>query len=76
MSFAKVLFSLSIVLLILSNEALGINVILKEEEIEYAVEKGEELYLISDETFVESATAWADVGIAESKFGFDFAISV
>ena len=42
MSFAKILFSLSIVLLILSNEALGINVILKEEEIEYAVKKGEE----------------------------------
>jgi hypothetical protein len=42
MSFTKILFSLSIVLLILSNEALGINVILKNEEIEYAVEKGEE----------------------------------
>jgi hypothetical protein len=42
MSFTKILFSLSIVLLILSNEALGINVILKDEEIEYAVEKGEE----------------------------------
>ena len=42
MSFAKILFSLSIVFLILSKEALGINVMLKEEEIEYAVKKGEE----------------------------------
>ncbi|MBC8551211.1 MAG: hypothetical protein H8D23_16315 [Candidatus Brocadiales bacterium] len=40
MSFAKILFSLSIVLLLLSNEALGINVILKEDDIEYAVEMG------------------------------------
>ncbi len=42
MSFAKILFSLSIVLLILSKDALGINVILKEEEIEYAIKNGEE----------------------------------
>lgn len=42
MNLAKILFSLSIVLLILTDEALGINVILKEEQIEYAVENGEE----------------------------------
>jgi hypothetical protein len=42
MSFAKVLFSLSIVLLLLSKDALGINVILKKEEIDYAIKNGEE----------------------------------
>jgi len=42
MSFAKILFSVSIVFLILSKEALGINVILKKEEIEYAIKNGEE----------------------------------
>ncbi|MHC4269546.1 MAG: hypothetical protein ACYSTS_13885 [Planctomycetota bacterium] len=42
MSFAKVLFSLIFVLLILSKEALGINVILKKEEIEDAIKNGED----------------------------------
>lgn len=42
MSFAKVLFSLSIVLLILSKDASGIDVILKKEEIDYAIKNGEE----------------------------------
>ncbi len=42
MSFSKILFSLIFVLLILSKESLGISVILKEEEIEYAVKNGEE----------------------------------
>ncbi len=42
MGYAKSFFSLSIILLILSNEALGINVQLKKEEIEYAIKKGVE----------------------------------
>jgi hypothetical protein len=42
MSFVKVLLSLSIILFLLSKDALGINVILKKEEIEYAIQKGEE----------------------------------
>lgn len=42
MSFAKVLFSLIFVLLILSKDASGINVILEKEEIEFAIKKGEE----------------------------------
>ena len=42
MSFAKVLFSLIFVLLILSKESFGINVILNKEEIEYAIKNGEE----------------------------------
>ncbi len=42
MSFAKVIFTLSIVLLILSKEASGIDVILKKEEIDYAIKNGEE----------------------------------
>lgn len=42
MRTVKVFFSLSIILLILFREALGINVQLKQEEIEYAIKKGEE----------------------------------
>ncbi len=42
MSLIKVFFSLSIILLILSKEALGINVQLKQEEIDYAIKKGVE----------------------------------
>ncbi|MHC4454887.1 MAG: hypothetical protein ACYSWS_09360, partial [Planctomycetota bacterium] len=42
MSLVKVFFSLSIILLILSKEALGINVQLKQEEIDYAIKKGVE----------------------------------
>ena len=42
MSFAKVLFSLIFVLLILSKDASGINVLLEKEEIEYAIKNGEE----------------------------------
>lgn len=42
MNFVKVLFSLSIVLLILSKEASGVTVILKKEEIDYAIKSGEE----------------------------------
>jgi hypothetical protein len=38
----KVFFSLSIILLILSKEALGVNVQLKQEEIDYAIKKGAE----------------------------------
>jgi hypothetical protein len=42
MSFVKVLFSLILVLIILTNDALGINVLLNKEEIEYAMIHGEE----------------------------------
>ena len=42
MNFTKVLLSLIFVLLILSEEALGINVILKKEDIEYAIKNGEQ----------------------------------
>ena len=42
MSFAKILFCLIFVLLILSKNAPGRNVILEKEEIEYAIKKGEE----------------------------------
>lgn len=42
MSLVKAFFILSIILLILSKEALGINVQLKQEEIEYAIKNGEE----------------------------------
>ena len=42
MSFAKILFCLIFVLLILSKNASGRNVILEKEEIEYAIKKGEE----------------------------------
>ncbi|MHC4321529.1 MAG: hypothetical protein ACYST3_04565 [Planctomycetota bacterium] len=42
MRLAKVLFSLSIVLLILSKDASGINVILEKEEVDYAIKNGEE----------------------------------
>ena len=42
MSFAKVLFSLIFVLLILPKDVSGINVILNKEEIEYAIKNGEE----------------------------------
>ena len=42
MSFAKVLFSLIFVLLILSKDASGINVLLEKEEIEHAIKNGEE----------------------------------
>ena len=42
MDLVKVLFGLSIILLILSKDALGINVQLKKEEVEYAIKNGEE----------------------------------
>lgn len=42
MSMVKLLFSLSIILLLFSKTALGINVQLKKEEIEYAIKKGTE----------------------------------
>ena len=42
MSLVKIFFSLSIILLVLSKETLGISVQLKKEEIEYAVKKGAE----------------------------------
>ncbi len=42
MSLVKILFVLSIVLFLFSENALGINVQLKKEEIEYAIKKGVE----------------------------------
>ncbi len=42
MNFVKILFGLLIAIIILSNEARGIDIVLEKDEIEYAVKNGEE----------------------------------